>query len=149
MEAGIMKFLAKLKDKQMQKRIGGILCGLLCVGGGLTIPGAWATNYYGTIDGTLITDQSKSLATGAKAIITESITDYGSVYAGFYDNYSNPKAVTNNEVSISGSGIKVKADVYGGCSYNDSAIANKVSVNNIDEVRRFVPVMRIKMLTTI
>ena len=30
-----MKFLAKLKDKQMQKRIGGILCGLLCVGGGI------------------------------------------------------------------------------------------------------------------
>ena len=131
-----MKFLAKLKDKQMQKRIGGILCGLLCVEGGLTIPGAWATNYYGTIDGTLITDQSKSLATGGKAIITESIINYGSVYAGFYDNYSNPKAVTNNEVSISGSGIKVKADVYGGCSYNDSAIANKVSVNNIDEVRK-------------
>lgn len=105
--------------------------------GGLTIPGAWAyTNYYGTTDGKLITDQSKSLATGGKAIITESITDYGSVYAGFYDNYSNPKAVTNNEVSISGSGIKVKADVHGGYSCNDSAIANKVSVNNIDEVRK-------------
>lgn len=29
-----MKFLAKMKEKQMQKRLGGILCGLLCAGGG-------------------------------------------------------------------------------------------------------------------
>lgn len=29
-----MKFLAKMKEKQMQRKIGGILCGLLCAGGG-------------------------------------------------------------------------------------------------------------------
>lgn len=28
-----MKFLAKMKEKQMQRKIGGILCGLLCTGG--------------------------------------------------------------------------------------------------------------------
>ena len=29
-----MKFLAKMKEKQMQRKIGGMLCGLLCTGGG-------------------------------------------------------------------------------------------------------------------
>lgn len=29
-----MKFLAKMKEKQMQRKIGGILCELLCAGGG-------------------------------------------------------------------------------------------------------------------
>ena len=28
-----MKFLAKMKEKQMQRKISGILCGLLCAGG--------------------------------------------------------------------------------------------------------------------
>lgn len=126
-----MKFLAKLKDKQMQKRIGGILCGLLCVGGGLIIPGAWATDYYGTADGTLITDQSNSLATGGKAIITGSITEYGKICGGYYYDSSNPLAVTNNnEVSISGSNIKVNPYVYGGYSSSD-ATCNKVSINDI------------------
>ena len=133
MEAGIMKFLAKLKDKQMQKRIGGILCGLLCVGGGLTIPGAWATDYYGTADGTLTKNQSDSLATGGKAIITESITDYGKICGGYYYDSSNPQAVTNNnEVSVSGSNIKMTPYDYGGYSSSD-ATCNKVSINNIAE----------------
>ena len=27
-----MKFLAKMKEKQMQRKIGGMLCGMLCAG---------------------------------------------------------------------------------------------------------------------
>lgn len=127
-----MKFLTKMKDKQMQKRIGGILCGLLCVGGGLTIPSANA-DYYGTADGTLTKNQSDSLAKDGKAIITESIIEYGRICGGYNYDSSNPQAVTNNnEVSISGSNIKVNPNVYGGYSSSD-ATCNKVSVNNIAE----------------
>ena len=42
-----MKFLAKMKEKQMQRKIGGMLCGLLCTGVVLVVPSAWADNYFG------------------------------------------------------------------------------------------------------
>ena len=38
-----MKFLAKMKEKQMQRKLGGILCGLLCTSV-LVMSSAWADN---------------------------------------------------------------------------------------------------------
>lgn len=69
-----MKFLAKMKEKQMQRKIGGILCGLLCAGGVLVVPSAWAADYYGN-------DGVTKVPTGAN--VTLNSGTYSNVYGGY------------------------------------------------------------------
>lgn len=60
-----MKFLAKMKEKQMQRKIGGMLCGLLCTGVVLVVPSAWADNYFGDDGKThMLTGANVSLDSG-------------------------------------------------------------------------------------
>lgn len=88
-----MKFLAKMKEKQMQRKISGILCGLLCAGGVLVIPSAWADNYFG--------DNGKTpMSTGAK--VTLNSGTYDAVYGGYNDTEVSPPEVFKNNVTITG-----------------------------------------------
>lgn len=63
-----MKFLAKMKEKQMQRKLGGILCGLLCTGV-LVMPSAWADNYYGN-------DGKTHMSIGANVTLNSGTYDY-------------------------------------------------------------------------
>lgn len=70
-----MKFLAKMKEKQMQRKLSGILCGLLCAGV-LVMPSAWAADYYGN-------DGNTKQLTGANVSLDSGNYDY--VYGGYND----------------------------------------------------------------
>ena len=88
-----MKFLAKMKEKQMQRKISGILCGLLCAGGVLVVPSAWAANYYGN-------DGVTKVPTGAN--VTLNSGNYDAVYGGYDDTEVSPPEVFKNNVTITG-----------------------------------------------
>ena len=88
-----MKFLAKMKEKQMQRKISGILCGLLCAGGVLVIPSAWADNYFG--------DNGKTyMVTGANVLLDSG--NYDAVYGGYNNTNVSPPEVFKNNVTITG-----------------------------------------------
>ena len=118
-----MRFLAKMKEKQMQKRLGGALFGLLCAGM-LVMPSAWAAgglhDFYGT-DG-----KTKQL-TGAKVSL-----DTGS-YRGIYGGYNDDKPgqrVYKNQITLTGN---TDADyAFGGYSVNGDAAKNTVSITNMN-----------------
>ena len=88
-----MKFLAKMKEKQMQRKISGILCGLLCTGGVLVIPSAWADNYFGD-------DGKTYMVTGANVSLDSG--NYDAVYGGYNNTKVSPPEVFKNNVTITG-----------------------------------------------
>ena len=87
-----MKFLAKMKEKQMQRKFSGILCGLLCAGV-LVMPSAWAADYYGN-------DGNTKQSTGAIVLLDSG--DYDAVYGGYDDTEVSPPEVFKNNVTITG-----------------------------------------------
>lgn len=149
-----MKFLAKMKEKQMQKKLGGALFGLLCAGV-LVVPSAWAApgpppNFYGTVDGIGTTDVAYSVTHDGKVSLAAG--SYYEIYGGYNDDdpgqrvYKNQITITDaiiafyayggysengnadeNTVSISGS--TVNGEVYGGKGYEECS-GNTVIVNN-------------------
>ena len=88
-----MKFLAKMKEKQMQRKIGGILCGLLCAGVVLVVPSAWADNYFGD-------DGKTHMLTGANVSLDSG--NYDAVYGGYNNTKVSPPEVFKNNVTITG-----------------------------------------------
>ena len=148
-----MKFLAKMKEKQMQRKIGGILCGLLCAGGVLVVPSAWAADYYGN-------DGVTKVPTGAN--VTLNSGTYSNVYGGYNEANVAPPDVSQNTVSISGttttdivfggyslygnskentvtiSGNTMGNIVVGGNSGENDAIKNYVIIQNKSEVKESV-----------
>lgn len=93
-----MKFLAKMKEKQMQRKIGGILCGLLCAGGWLVIPSAWAApgpppNFYGTADGIGTTDVAYSVTHDGKVSLAAG--SYYEIYGGYNDDDPGQRVYKN------------------------------------------------------
>ena len=87
-----MKFLAKMKEKQMQRKFSGILCGLLCAGV-LVMPSAWADNYFGD-------DGKTHMLTGADVSLKSG--NYDAVYGGYDDTEVSPPEVFKNNVTITG-----------------------------------------------
>ena len=88
-----MKFLAKMKEKQKQRKIGGILCGLLCAGVVLVVPSAWADNYFGD-------DGKTHMLTGANVSLDSG--NYDAVYGGYNNTKVSPPEVFKNNVTITG-----------------------------------------------
>ncbi len=88
-----MKFLAKMKEKQMQRKIGGMLCGLLCTGVVLVMPSAWAADYYGN-------DGNTKQSTGANVSLDSG--NYDAVYGGYDDTKVSLPEVFKNNVTITG-----------------------------------------------
>lgn len=88
-----MKFLAKMKEKQMQRKIGGMLCGLLCAGVVLVVPSAWADNYFGD-------DGKTHMLTGANVLRDSG--NYDAVYGGYDDTEVSLPEVFKNNVTITG-----------------------------------------------
>ena len=88
-----MKFLAKMKEKQMQIKIGGMLCGLLCAGVVLVVPSAWADNYFGD-------DGKTHMLTGANVSLDSG--NYDAVYGGYDDTEVSLPEVFKNNVTITG-----------------------------------------------
>ena len=87
-----MKFLAKMKEKQMQRKFSGILCGLLCAGV-LVMPSAWAADYYGN-------DGNTKQSTGANVSLDSG--NYDAVYGGYDDTKVSLPEVFKNNVTITG-----------------------------------------------
>ena len=87
-----MKFLAKIKEKQMKRKLGGILCGLLCAGV-LVMPSAWAADYYGN-------DGNTKQLTGANVSLDSG--NYDAVYGGYDDTEVSLPEVFKNNVTITG-----------------------------------------------
>ena len=126
-----MKFLAKMKEKQMQRKIGGILCGLLCAGGWLVIPSAWAApgpppNFYGTADGIGTTDVAYSVTHDGKVSLAAG--SYYEIYGG-YNNDNPGQRVYKNQITITDATNAFYA--YGGYSEYGDADENTVSITNI------------------
>ena len=113
-----MKFLAKMKEKQMQRKIGGILCGLLCAGGVLVVPSAWAADYYGN-------DGVTKVPTGAN--VTLNSGTYSNVYGGYNEANVAPPDVSQNTVSISGT--TTTDIVFGGYSLYGNSKENTVTIS--------------------
>ena len=87
-----MKFLAKMKEKQMQRKFSGILCGLLCAGVRV-MPSAWAADYYGN-------DGNTKQSTGANVSLDSG--NYDAVYGGYDDTKVSLPEVLKNNVTITG-----------------------------------------------
>lgn len=68
--------MSQMKEKQMQRKIGGMLCGLLCTGVVLVVPSAWADNYFGD-------DGKTHMLTGANVSLDSG--NYDAVYGGYDD----------------------------------------------------------------
>ena len=113
-----MKFLAKMKEKQMQRKIGGILCGLLCAGGVLVVPSALAADYYGN-------DGVTKVPTGAN--VTLNSGTYSNVYGGYNEANVAPPDVSRNTVSISGT--TTTDIVFGGYSLYGNSKENTVTIS--------------------
>ena len=118
-----MRFLAKMKEKQMQKRLGGALFGLLCAGM-LVMPSAWAAGgqlyFFGT-------DGNTKQLTGANVSL-----DTGS-YVGIFGGYNNDnpgQRVYKNQITLTGNTYADYA--FGGYSVNGDAAKNTVSITNMN-----------------
>ena len=112
-----MKFLAKMKEKQMQRKLGGILCGLLCTGV-LVMPSAWADNYYGD-------DGKTHMSTGANVTLNSGTYDY--VYGGYNDTKVSPPEVFKNYVTITGTAAT--NIVWGAYSWYGNVRENTVTIS--------------------
>ncbi len=112
-----MKFLAKMKEKQMQRKLGGILCGLLCAGV-LVMPSAWAADYYGNNGNTKqLTGANVSLDSG----------NYDAVYGGYDDTAVSPPEVFKNNVTITGTAAT--NIVCGAYSFHGNVRENTVTIS--------------------
>ena len=112
-----MKFLAKMKEKQMKRKLGGILCGLLCAGV-LVMPSAWAADYYGN-------DGNTKQLTGANVSLDSG--NYDAVYGGYDDTeVSLPEAFKNN-VTITGTAAT--NIVWGAYSFYGNVRENTVTIS--------------------
>lgn len=123
-----MKFLAKMKEKQMQKKLGGALFGLLCAGV-LVVPSAWAApgpppNFYGTVDGIGTTDVAYSVTHDGKVSLAAG--SYYEIY-GSYNDDDPGQRVYKNQITITDATIAFYA--YGGYSENGNADENTVSIS--------------------
>ena len=116
-EAFTMKFLAKMKEKQMQRKLGGILCGLLCTGV-LVMPSAWADNYYGY-------DGKTHMSTGANVTLNSGTYDY--VYGGYNDTKVSPPEVFKNNVTITGTAAT--SSICGAYSWYGNVRENTVTIS--------------------
>ena len=112
-----MKFLAKMKEKQMQRKLGGILCGLLCTGV-LVMPSAWADDYYGD-------DGKTHMPTGANVTLNSGTYDY--VYGGYNDTKVSPPEVFKNNVTITGTAAT--SSVCGAYSWYGNVRENTVTIS--------------------
>ena len=112
-----MKFLAKMKEKQMQRKLGGILCGLLCTGV-LVMPSAWADNYYGY-------DGKTHMSTGANVTLNSGTYDY--VYGGYNDIKVSPPEVFKNNVTITGTAAT--SSICGAYSWYGNVRENTVTIS--------------------
>ena len=112
-----MKFLAKMKEKQMQRKLGGILCGLLCTGV-LVMPSAWADNYYGY-------DGKTHMSTGANVTLNSGTYDY--VYGGYNDTKVSPPEVFKNNVTITGTAAT--SSICGAYSWYGNVRENTVTIS--------------------
>ena len=112
-----MKFLAKMKEKQMQRKLGGILCGLLCTSV-LVMPSAWADNYYGN-------DGKTHMSTGANVTLNSGTYDY--VYGGYNDKEVPPPEVFKNNVTITGTAAT--NIVWGAYSFYGNVRENTVTIS--------------------
>ena len=112
-----MKFLAKMKEKQMQRKLGGILCGLLCTGV-LVMPSAWADNYYGN-------DGKTHMSTGANVTLNSGTYDY--VYGGYNDKEVPPPEVFKNNVTITGTAAT--SSICGAYSWYGNVRENTVTIS--------------------
>ena len=112
-----MKFLAKMKEKQMQRKFSGILCGLLCAGV-LVMPSAWADNYYGNNGNT-------KQSTGANVSLNSG--NYDAVYGGYDDTEVSPPEVFKNNVTITGTAAT--NIVCGAYSFHGNVRENTVTIS--------------------
>ena len=112
-----MKFLAKMKEKQMQRKLGGILCGLLCTGV-LVMPSAWAADYYGN-------DGNTKQLTGANVSLDSG--NYDAVYGGYNDKEVSPPEVFKNNVTITGTAAT--NIVWGAYSFYGNVRENTVTIS--------------------
>ena len=113
-----MKFLAKMKEKQMQRKIGGMLCGLLCTGVVLVVPSAWADNYFG--------DNGKThMLTGANVSLDSG--NYDAVYGGYDDTEVSLSEVFKNNVTITGTAAT--NIVCGAYSFHGNVRENTVTIS--------------------
>ena len=113
-----MKFLAKMKEKQMQRKIGGMLCGLLCTGVVLVVPSAWADNYFG--------DNGKThMLTGANVSLDSG--NYDAVYGGYDDTEVSLSEVFKNNVTITGTAATNV--VCGAYSFHGNVRENTVTIS--------------------
>ena len=113
-----MKFLAKMKEKQMQRKIGGMLCGLLCTGVVLVVPSAWADNYFGDNGKThMLTSANVSLDSG----------NYDAVYGGYDDTEVSLSEVFKNNVTITGTAAT--NIVCGAYSFHGNVRENTVTIS--------------------
>ena len=113
-----MKFLAKMKEKQMQRKIGGMLCGLLCTGVVLVVPSAWADNYFG--------DNGKThMLTGANVSLDSG--NYDAVYGGYDDTEVSLPEVFKNNVTITGTAAT--NIVCGAYSFHGNVRENTVTIS--------------------
>ena len=112
-----MKFLAKMKEKQMQRKLGGILCGLLCTGV-LVMPSAWADNYYGY-------DGKTHMSIGANVTLNSGTYDY--VYGGYNDTKVSPPEVFKNNVTITGTAAT--SSICGAYSWYGNVRENTVTIS--------------------
>lgn len=113
-----MKFLAKMKEKQMQRKIGGMLCGLLCAGVVLVVPSAWADNYFGD-------DGKTHMLTGANVSLDSG--NYDAVYGGYDDTEVSLQEVFKNNVTITGTAAT--NIVCGAYSFYGNVIENTVTIS--------------------
>ena len=112
-----MKFLAKMKEKQMQRKLGGILCGLLCAGV-LVMPSAWAADYYGN-------DGNTKQLTGANVSLDSG--NYDAVYGGYDDTEVSLPEVFKNNVTITGTAAT--NIVWGAYSFYGNVRENTVTIS--------------------
>ncbi len=113
-----MKFLAKMKEKQMQRKIGGMLCGLLCAGVVLVVPSAWADNYFGD-------DGKTHMLTGANVSLDSG--NYDAVYGGYDDTEVYLSEVFKNNVTITGTAAT--NIVCGAYSFHGNVRENTVTIS--------------------
>ena len=112
-----MKFLAKMKEKQMQRKLSGILCGLLCAGV-LVMPSAWAADYYGN-------DGNTKQLTGANVSLDSG--NYDAVYGGYDDTEVSLPEVFKNNVTITGTAAT--NIVWGAYSFYGNVRENTVTIS--------------------
>ena len=102
----------------MQRKIGGMLCGLLCTGVVLVVPSAWADNYFG--------DNGKThMLTGANVSLDSG--NYDAVYGGYDDTEVSLSEVFKNNVTITGTAAT--NIVCGAYSFHGNVRENTVTIS--------------------